>query len=35
MIPPIHLGSQLVQVDSEIKNIGYSYMIRKKVINHP
>ena len=27
--------SLLDQVDSEIKNMGKSYMIRKKVINHP
>ena len=29
-----HPGHQLDQADSEIKNMGQSYMIRKKVINH-
>ena len=35
MTPPTHPGHQLDQVDSEIKNMGKSYMNRKKVINHP
>ena len=35
MTPPTHPGYQLDQVDSEIKNMGYSYIIREKVINHP
>ena len=34
MTPPTHPGHQLDQVDSEIKNMGLSYIIRKKVINH-
>ncbi len=35
MTPPTHPGHKLDQVDSKIKNMGKSYMIRKKVINHP
>ena len=33
MTPPTHLGGQLDQVDSEIKNMGLFNMFREKVIN--
>ena len=35
MIPLTHPGGQVEQVDSEIKDMRQSYMIREKVTNHP
>ena len=35
MTPPTHLGGQVDQVDSKIKDMGYFYIFMKKVINHP
>ena len=34
MTPPTHPGGQLDKEDSKIKNMGYFYMFREKVINH-
>ena len=32
---PFDLAKKIVQVDSEIKELGYSYMFKKKFINQP
>ena len=31
-LPPTDLAQKIDQVDSEIKDIGYSYMIKKKIV---
>ncbi len=35
MTPLTHSANKIDQVDSEIKDVGSSYIFKKKFINHP